>query len=102
MIAVIATLQAAPGKEDQLRAALTGMVANVKANEGASVPAYELHTSDTETGQFIFYERYADSAAFEAHGKTDHMRALGRQLRDEGLLSAPLAVQRLTHIAGVS
>lgn len=102
MIAIIATLQAAPGKEDQLRAALVEMVSNVKTNEGDGVPAYELHTVNDEPGKFVFYERYATADAAAAHGKTDHMKALGERITKEGLLDGRMAIQRLTHIAGVS
>jgi quinol monooxygenase YgiN len=101
MITLVAKLQAAPGKEKELEAALTEMVANVKKNEAGRAVMYSLHTSDTEAGQFMFYEQYADAAALEAHGKTDHMRTMGRALRDGGLMGGAPVIERYTQIAGV-
>lgn len=99
MITVVAKLQANAGKEDELRAVLTEMVGNVKAQEAGKVPAYSLHTSDTDPTMFLFYEQYADAAAFDAHGKTDHMRAMGAKLG--GLLAGRPVIERYTEIASV-
>ncbi len=98
MITVLAKLQAVPGKEAELREALTTMVAAVKANE-PGVPAYSLHTSDADPALFLFYEQYADKEAQDAHGKTDHMKALGASLA--GLLAGRPQIERYTQIAGV-
>jgi quinol monooxygenase YgiN len=38
MITVVAKLQAAPGKEAELRSVLSEMVANVKKHEAGAVP----------------------------------------------------------------
>ena len=99
MITIVAKLQAQPGKEGELRAALTEMVAAVKEKEAGAVPAYSLHVSDSDPTVFLFYENYRDAAAFEAHGKTDHMRALGAKLA--GLLAGRPVIERYTKIAGV-
>ncbi|MCC6381918.1 MAG: antibiotic biosynthesis monooxygenase [Dehalococcoidia bacterium] len=99
MITVVARLQAAPGKESELRAVLTEMVGNVKQHEAGRVTAYSLHTSDAEPALFMFYEQYADAAALEAHGQTDHMKAMGAQLK--GLLAGRPVIERYTQIAGV-
>jgi quinol monooxygenase YgiN len=99
MITVVARLQAQPGREAELRAALTEMVAHVKEKEAGAVPTYSLHVADTDPNTFLFYENYRDAAAFEAHGKTDHMRALGPKLA--GLLAGRPVIERYTRIAGV-
>lgn len=100
MITVVAKLQAAEGKADELRAVLTTMVNAVKANEAGAVPAYSLHTSDSEPGLFFFYEQYRDADALAAHSKTEHMAAMGGQLK--GLLEGRPVLERYTQIAGVS
>jgi quinol monooxygenase YgiN len=100
-ITLVARLTAAEGKADQLRAALTQMVQDVKANEAGRALAYSLHTSDTEPNVFMFYEQYADEAALEAHGKTAHMAAMGAKLRDGGLLAGRPAIERYHQIAGI-
>lgn len=98
MITIVAKLQAASGKEDELKAALTKMVAAVKANE-AGVPTYSLHVAKDDPATFLFYEQYASAEAQEAHGKTPHMAELGASLR--GLLAGRPSIESYTQIAGV-
>ncbi len=99
MITVVAKLQANPGKESEVKAALSEMVANVKKHESGKTVAYSLHVSETDPTQFLFYEQYADDSALEAHRGTDHMKALGGKLA--GLLAGRAQIERYTKIAGV-
>ncbi len=99
MITIVAKLQANPGKEDELKAVLTEMVGNVKANEAGAVISYSLHVSDTDPTLFMFYEQYSSREALDAHGKTDHMRAMGAKLG--GLLAGRPVIERYTQLAGV-
>lgn len=99
MITIVAKLQANPGKEDELRAVLTEMVGNVKEKEAGKALAYSLHVADNDPTLFLFYEQYADAAALDAHGKTEHMAAMGGKLR--GLLAGRPVIERYTQIAGV-
>ncbi len=99
MITIVAKLQANPGKEDELKAVLTEMVDNVKANEAGAVTSYSLHVSDTDPTLFMFYEQYSSAEALGAHGKTDHMRAMGAKLG--GLLAGRPVIERYTQLAGV-
>lgn len=99
MITIVAKLQANPGKEDELRAVLTEMIKNVKEKEAGKAVTYSLHTADNDPTTFMFYEQYADTAALEAHGQTEHMKAMGGQLR--GLLAGRAVIERYTQIAGV-
>lgn len=98
MITIVAKLKAAEGKQDELKAALTRMVEKVKANE-PGVKSYSLHVADSDPTVFMFYEQYADAAAFEAHGKTDHMKELGAAL--QGKLAGRPEIERYTYITGV-
>lgn len=100
MITILAKLQAAPGKEEELKAALTKMVADVKTNEAGAVPTYSLHVSKDDPTMFLFYEQYADADAQDAHGQTAHMAALGASLR--GNLAGRPVIEAYTQIAGVS
>lgn len=99
MITLLAKLQANAGKEDELRAVLTEMVGKVKANEAGKAVTYSLHVSDSDPTLFLFYEQYSGPDAFEAHGKTEHMAAMGAQLR--GLVAGRPVIERYTQIAGV-
>jgi quinol monooxygenase YgiN len=49
----------------------------------------------------MFYEQYSSQEAFDAHGKTAHMAAMGGKLRDGGLLAGRPSIERYTQIAGV-
>ncbi len=98
MLTIVAKLQAAPGKEGELRAVLAEMVGKVKENE-PGVVAYSLHTADNDPTLFMFYEQYASTEAFDAHGKTDHMRNMGGKLA--GLLGGRPVIERYSQIAGV-
>lgn len=99
MITVLAKLQANPGKEDELKAILSHMVSQVGEKEAGRVVRYSLHTSDKEPGLFLFYEQYADQAALDAHGKTEHMAAMGASLKD--LLAGRPVIERYTQITGI-
>ncbi|MBM3140682.1 MAG: antibiotic biosynthesis monooxygenase [Chloroflexi bacterium] len=98
MITVLARLTAAAGKEAQMQAELEKMVAAVDGNE-PGVAVYSLHTVQDQPGVFLFYEQYASQEAFQAHGQTDHMKALGAALRE--LSGGRPEITRLTQIAGV-
>ena len=102
MITIYAKLTAAQGKADALKAVLTEMVANVKTNEAGKTTCYSLHVADSDPNAFMFYEQYSSPEAVEAHGKTDHMRTMGRALRDQGLIAGAPVIERYTQIAGVS
>ena len=98
MITIVAKMRAEAGKEDELRAVLTGMVEQVAAHE-PGVTAYLLHVSDDDPTLFLFYEQYASTEAQGAHRDTDHVRALGGKL--QGLLGGRPEISRLTQIAGI-
>ena len=100
MITLVAKLTAVEGKADELRAILTEMVGNVKANEKGKAVCYSLHTTDGDPNTFMFYEQYSDAAALEAHGKTGHMAAMGGKLR--GITASRPVIERYVQIAGVS
>jgi quinol monooxygenase YgiN len=99
MITIVAKLQAQPGKEDELRKVLEEMVGSVAAAEAGRVVRYSLHTANNDPTLFMFYEQYADAEALDAHGKTDHMKAMGAKLA--GLLAGRASIERYTQIAGV-
>lgn len=102
MLTVVAKLQAAPGKEEELKETLTKMVASVKENEAGRAVAYSLHVSNDDPATFLFYEQYADDEAIKAHGTTEHMAALNQAIRDGQLLGGRPTIERYTWLAGVS
>lgn len=99
MITIVARLQANPGKEDELKNVLSTMVGQVGEKESGRVVRYSLHTADNDPMTFLFYEQYADQDALDAHGKTEHMAAMGASLK--GLLAGRPVIERYTQIAGI-
>jgi quinol monooxygenase YgiN len=78
-IALLAKLKVQPGKDAEFEAAAKEMIATVRTAEPGTL-AYILHKNTKDPTEFIYYEVYKDQEAFEAHGKTDHMRAFGGKI----------------------
>ncbi|MDF7774067.1 putative quinol monooxygenase [Sphingomonas sp. AOB5] len=89
--AVVAEIQAKPGKEDELRAITLPLVANVRAEPNNLL--YFLHEDRERPGHFIFYEIFATQADFEAHNATPHVQAWFARLSE--LADGPVKVTRM-------
>jgi quinol monooxygenase YgiN len=76
MIAVIAKLPVKEGAEAEFEAAFLEMAAAVKENE----PGNHLYTLCKGEDGYTVMELYADEAALEAHGASDHFKAGGAEL----------------------
>jgi len=75
-IGVIATLKVQQGKGADLEAVFRDLAGKVRANEPGNT-LYTLCKSRTAEDTYVVMEMYADQAAIEAHGKSDHFRAAG-------------------------
>ena len=73
-ITVVATFQARPGKENELRAALIGLLAPTRKEAGCI--NYDLHVSPEDPAKFLFHENWASKAALDAHMQTPHVQKL--------------------------
>jgi quinol monooxygenase YgiN len=73
-ITVIATFQARPGKEAELKQALIGLVAPTRKENGCI--NYDLHASPEDPAKFLFHENWTSKAALDAHMQTPHIQAL--------------------------
>lgn len=73
-ITVVATFEARPGKELELRNALIGLVAPTRQEAGCL--NYDLHILPDNPAKFLFHENWKDKAALEAHMQTAHLQAL--------------------------
>ncbi|MDG2530920.1 putative quinol monooxygenase [Caulobacter endophyticus] len=71
--AVVARVQAKPGKEQALREATLPLIAKVRAEPNNLV--YFLQEDREKPGHFVFYEIFATKADFEAHNATPHVQA---------------------------
>ena len=73
-LTVIATFQARPGKEAELRAALNGLLAPTRKETGCI--NYDLHASPEDPAKFLFHENWMSQAALDAHLQSPHLKAL--------------------------
>ena len=92
ILTVVAHLRAAPGKGDALAALLTEQARVVRANEPGCL-VYRPHRSTRDADAFLFYETYADDAAFEAHRKAPHLASFRQRRESEGLVDGPARVE---------
>src|SRR5471030_3201921 len=74
ILTVVAAFQAKPGKENELRAALIGLVAPTRNETGCL--NYDLHASPEDPAKFLFYENWTSKAALDAHLQSAHIKAL--------------------------
>jgi quinol monooxygenase YgiN len=73
-LTVVATFQARPGRESELRVALAGLLAPTRQEPGCL--HYDLHQAAQEPAKFLFHENWTDKAALDAHLKSSHIQKL--------------------------
>ncbi len=98
MITVIFRAKAKPGKEREALDQMRSMVASVQAQEPGAL-AYICHTLKDDPAEVIFYEAYADDAAFQAHMATPHMNTM-RASFAELFDTSQVKLERLDEVAG--
>ena len=74
IVTVVATFQARPGREADLRAALIGLVGPTRLEAGCL--NYDLHQSPDDPAKFMFHENWTSNALLDAHLQSDHIKAL--------------------------
>ncbi|MCL8000249.1 antibiotic biosynthesis monooxygenase [Brucella sp. 21LCYQ03] len=72
---VVATIIAKDGKQDDLKAALQGLVPVAKTEAGYI--QYDLHQSIERPTQFVFYEIWENERLLDEHNNTDFMKKFG-------------------------
>jgi len=90
MICVIATIETAPGRRDDLLAVLRGLVPKVRAETGCleygpMIDAPNAMTAPNRDNVVTMVEKWQSLAALEAHLKTPHMADFRRQTEPLGL-----------------
>ena len=73
-ITVVATFQAKPGKEAELKKALVSLVA--PTHKEAGCVNYDLHVSAEDPTKFLFHENWTSKAHLDAHLKNTHIEML--------------------------
>ena len=87
-ITVVATFEARPGKEAELRNALIELVTPTRKEPGCL--NYDLHASPDSPGRFLFHENWTSKSALETHLQSPHIQAL--LPRVDELCSEPPAI----------
>ncbi len=95
MLALIARLNVAEGKEPEFEKHMLELAGQVRANE----PGNRLYTlCRDEDGNYLMLELYEDEESLAAHGQSDHFKAAAAGFR--GLMSGPPEITRLQVIDG--
>ncbi len=96
LLTVIAHMRAAPGKRDELRAALEALVEPTSREKG--YVNYDLHQGIEDPDQFFFYENWESDADLDAHLDAPHLRDFAARI-PELLDDSGLSVNRVRRIA---
>jgi quinol monooxygenase YgiN len=71
-LVVVAQWETKPGEADRVAAILERFLPLAQAEPG--VRAFQIVRSKENGAQFLFYEHFADDAAFAAHQASDHFK----------------------------
>lgn len=94
---VVAKICAKEGQGDDLAGSFSAMVEWVTENE-ADTLTYICNRSTERPDEFVFFERYTNEKAFEAHTSSERFRDLAREI--QGLLDGPIAMDTYDEVAG--
>ncbi len=86
---VVARWTAKPGKEEELKTVLTGLIAPSRREIGCY--QYDLLHNPADPCDFCFVERWESQAAFEQHAATPHVKAAREQA--QALVESPADVR---------
>jgi quinol monooxygenase YgiN len=89
-LTIVAIFEAAPGREDELAAALQALVAPTRAETGCL--NYDLHRDLERPERFLFHENWSSRAAWDAHMRSPH---LTRHRETSGPLVASAEIMQL-------
>jgi len=71
LLTVIAIMRAAPGKREELKAALEALIEPAKQEDG--YVNYDLHQGVDDPGFFTFYENWVSGEKLDAHLAAPHL-----------------------------
>lgn len=79
-ITVVATFQARPGKETELKKALISLLNPTRQEAGCI--NYDLHQSPEDPAKFLFHENWTSKAHLDAHLQNTHIQTLLPRLNE--------------------
>lgn len=95
LLTAVATMRAKPGKEQELRELLEGLIAPTRAE--ADNVTYALHQGSQDPAVFVFYEIWTSQDALDAHLAMPHLQAALPRIPD--LLDGDLVITPLHRVA---
>ena len=87
-LTVLARLKAKPGKEQELRRVLEGLLKPTRLEDGCI--NYELHCHDEDPSEFMFYENWTGKRHLDQHLDSSHIHAF--KARADELLVKPVDI----------
>jgi quinol monooxygenase YgiN len=96
LLTVIAYMRAAPGKREELRAALEALIE--PTGQEAGYVNYDLHQSVEDPDAFFFYENWESDEHLDAHLAAPHLVEFAARMPDL-LDEGGLTVNRVRRIA---
>lgn len=97
LLTVIARMHAKPGKEQELRDALTALIEPTTKEKGCI--NYDLHQGTEDPGWFFFYENWESADDLDAHLAAPHLVEFAARLDELIDESGPLVIERVRRIA---
>ncbi|HQI80781.1 MAG TPA: putative quinol monooxygenase [Deltaproteobacteria bacterium] len=97
MIVVVAIMKAQAGREQEMEDALRGMIPKVESEEGTL--QYALHRARKDKGKFLFFEKYRDKDALNAHSATPYFAELFARIGP--LLDGSPTIEIMEEIAAI-
>jgi quinol monooxygenase YgiN len=98
VVSLIFRAKMKPGKEDDAVKMMTKMAETVKANEPGAL-VYAFHRPQEDPSELVFFEVYADDAAFKTHSSTPHMGEM-RSTFAELFDPTTVKLERLERVGG--
>ena len=78
-VGIVATIKIKEGTNAEFEAVAKELMAAVRANEPGN-QVYQFCKSQSDPTTYVVMELYADQAAVDTHGKTDHFRTIGAKM----------------------
>ena len=80
MVCLFVTLEIQDGKQEEFESVFRDLMAEVRKNEPGNV-FYQLARDDQSATTYHVLEAYSDKRAFDAHGKSEYLKASQSNLR---------------------
>lgn len=77
MLTITAIIKAQPGTEEEAAEILRSLIEPSRKDAGCI--SYDMHINASDSGEFMFYEKWESQEALDAHMQTPHVKdALGK------------------------